>query len=379
MKAIINGQFILEDKILNSHYVLFDTHIQEIGSMEAWGEAKESKCSEVIDVSGDYVSPGFIDIHIHGYKGFDTMDATREALEVMASSLAKHGVTSFLATTMTMDTKSIQKALANVSDYMEDPASEGARILGVHLEGPFIHPQKKGAQNADYIQKPNLELIQDHLPIIRLITFAPDVDGAFSWIEEMKAYPHIHLAMGHTCVDFETAEKAYEKGVKHITHCFNAMPALHHREPGLIGAMMTGKYSAELIADKVHVHPGLFLGLTRAAGEDNLVLVSDCMCAGGLEDGAYKLGGQPVEVKNGEARLKEDGSLAGSVLKLDEALRNYIQATQAPLYEAIKKLSLNPAKVIGLSSEYGSIDKGKRADFVILSQTLEVKKTIISR
>lgn len=372
MKAIINGTLILENETLENSYIRFDDCVRSYGPMKEYS-AEEG--DEILDANGSYVSPGFVDIHIHGFAGADSMDGDVEALKIISNAVRKNGVTSYLATTMTMSNESIIKALETIKAYENE---EGAKIVGVHLEGPFIHPDKKGAQNEQFIQNPNFELIKDHLDIIRLITIAPDTEGAFEFIEKLKAYPHIKLSIGHTNSDFETAERAKACGVNHITHCFNAMPPLHHRKPGVLGSMLAGGYTAELIADNIHVHKGLYKGLHRVLGDENLILVTDSMRAGGLEDGIYDLGGQAVKVAEGSARLVVDDSLAGSVLKMNDAIKNVLSATDLTINQVINLATLNPAKVIGLDQEIGSIAIGKKADLVILSDRFEIEKTFVN-
>lgn len=371
MKAIVNGTIVLEKNMIKSGFILYDDRILSVGAMTSFSDADYE---EILDVKGAYVCPGFIDIHIHGFLGADTMDVKGDALATISKSIRRYGVTGFLATTMTAPQVEIEKAIDRVSQF-ERPAN-GARILGVHMEGPFIHPDKKGAQNEAYIQRPNMDLIKKHADTIKLITFAPEIEGAFEFINEMRAYPHIQLAMGHTCVDYETAIRAYDRGVTHITHCFNAMPSFHHRNPGLIGAMFSEDFTTELIADNIHVHPGIYKGLTKSKEEDQVILITDSIRAGGLKEGVYTLGGQTVTVKEGACKLK-DGTLAGSVLTMIDAIKNMKAHTSLPLEKIILMATLNPAKVAKVNREYGSIEKGKKADFVVLDESLNVLKTIL--
>jgi len=278
---------------------------------------------------------------------------------------------------MTMPKPAIKNALRTIRDRMiQQEGLRTARLIGVHLEGPFINLEKKGAQNGAYVIEPSYEFIQDDLDIIKIITIAPENDADFKFIEKMKAHPSVKLSIGHTNSNFETAMTAYENGVTHITHCFNAMPPLHHREPGVIGAMLSESFTAELIADEIHVHKGLFKGLSRCLDKDKLVLITDSMRAGGLEDGQYDLGGQNVIVKEGACRL-EDGTLAGSVLTMDRAVYNFMENTRLPLHEVFNLATLNPAKVIGLDSQYGSLSVGKTADINILDENCHIIKTFV--
>ncbi|GAU76309.1 N-acetylglucosamine-6-phosphate deacetylase [Fusibacter sp. 3D3] len=380
MRAIINGKILLEDQWIEDGYLMFTDKIVAFGPMTNY-EVEMDKLGlterdvEVIEARGRLVGPGFVDIHVHGAGGSDTMDGTQEAIETLSSTIFQSGVTRFLATTMTMPSDSIKRALAIVKARMENPSTQKtARLLGVHLEGPFINVAKKGAQNGNYVVPPNFELIKPYLDIIKIITIAPENDANFDFIEKMKAYPNVKLSIGHTNSDFETAMSAFENGVTHITHCFNAMPPLHHREPGVIGALLSEPFTAELIADEIHVHKGLFKGLSRCVDRDKLVLITDSMRAGGLADGHYDLGGQDVIVKDGSCRLK-DGTLAGSVLTMNKAVQNFAKNTDLPLYEIFNLASLNPAKVIGVDGQYGSLNIGKVADINILDEQFNVIQT----
>ena len=382
MKAIINGRLILESQVIEKGFILFEDKIIALGTMSEYDqiisqEQINSGEFETIEADGKLVSPGFIDIHVHGAGGCDTMDGTPEALETLSNTIFKSGVTRYLATTMTMPKPAIKNALRTIRDRMtQQEGLRTARLVGVHLEGPFINLEKKGAQNGAYVIEPSYELVQDDLDIIKIITIAPENDADFKFIEKMKAHPSVKLSIGHTNSNFETAMTAYENGVTHITHCFNAMPPLHHREPGVIGAMLSESFTAELIADEIHVHKGLFKGLSRCLDKDKLVLITDSMRAGGLEDGQYDLGGQNVIVKEGACRL-EDGTLAGSVLTMDRAVYNFMKHTKLPLHEVFNLATLNPAKVIRLDSQYGSLSVGKTADINILDENCHIIKTFV--
>ena len=376
MKAIINGRIILENDEIQNGFIVFDEKIFEIGKMCVYDESGY-ELDEIIDAGGDLVCPGFIDVHVHGAGGSDTMDGSIDALESLGKTIIKSGVTRYLATTMTMPFSDIKSVLELIRQKMKCQKEQKiSQIMGVHLEGPFINPEKKGAQNSKYIIPPNFELIKDDLDIIKIITIAPEVDGAFEFIDKMKLYPDVKLAIGHTCSDFDTAMKAYKMGVTHITHCFNAMPPLHHREPGVLGAMLSEAFSAELIADEIHVHKGLFKGLKRCLERDKLVLITDSMRAGGLDDGEYDLGGQQVSVKAGACRLS-DGTLAGSVLKMNDAISNFYKNSNIKLYEAIAPAALNPAKLLGIDNICGSLEIGKLADINIMSNDFEIIRTFV--
>ncbi|HHB94526.1 MAG TPA: N-acetylglucosamine-6-phosphate deacetylase [Campylobacterales bacterium] len=339
MKAIINAKIITDGKILNGYNLIFNQRIIDITQ-------DLPICEEIIDAKGAYLSAGFIDIHIHGSSGADIMDGTYEALDTISKSLLQTGTTSFLATTMTMSSDDIKKALSNIQKNID--SVDGANILGVHLEGPFINPTKYGAQNPKYIQKPNFELIKDYIDIVKLITLAPEVDGAKELIEFLqKEYPNIILSIGHSDASYSQSLESFSWGVSHATHLFNAMSPLHHREPGIVGAVLgDSSISCEIIADNIHIHPS-FYNLIYRLKQEQLLLITDAMRAGCMKSGEYSLGGQKVIVKNAEARLS-DRTLAGSVLRLNEALRNVYKYSDIELPELIKMVTEIPAKKLGV-------------------------------
>lgn len=368
MKALVNGKIILEDRIVNNKVLLFDQAIHKIT------DSVDLSTLEVIDAEGMYISPGLIDLHIHGADGYDTMDGTIEALNSISKAILKKGVTSFLPTTMTMDSSSIYKALEAIRRGKVDSAVEGATIIGAHLEGPFINPKKKGAQNERYIVKPSYDFIRKYTDIIEIITYAPEMDDDGAFIKQMLS-EDIVLSLGHSDGTFDEAMCAINGGAKSFTHLFNAMSGLHHRNPGLVGAALISDAYVELIADKVHVRPELFRLLVENKRE-KLVLITDGMRAKCLKNGTYDLGGQKVIVKENSARL-EDGTLAGSVLTMNQAIKNMYECTDEPLYEVIKQASLNPARLINRDQSIGSIAVDKQADIIIFNDKFEVKRCFI--
>ncbi|SRR5579883_30565 len=327
-----------------------------------------------------HLVPGFIDLHVHGARGSDVMDATQNALETMSRALAEEGTTGFLATTMTAAPTDIEKALRNVNDFVKNQKKlSGAKLLGVHLEGPFISPKKVGAQRADLILKPNVDLVTAWQKIsgnnIKLLTLAPELENSKELIRFLKR-KKIIAAIGHTDATYEETLAAIKLGCSHVTHLFNAMRPLHQREPGVVAAaLQSEQVTAELIADGLHVHPAILqLALTLKTPE-KISLVTDAMRAKCLTDGKYELGGQIVFVKDNRVNLA-DGTLAGSVLKMNEALRNILQFTHCSIKDAIKMLSENPAKELNLFSRKGSIAKKKDADLVVLDDTFKVVMTV---
>lgn len=370
MKAINNCKLIAKDGIQENMVVIFDEKIIDIvpeSSMSGY------RPDEVIDGEGNYLSPGFIDIHIHGCFGEDVMDAGEDTLENISRSIAKTGVTSFLATTMTMDMDRIRKALYNIRNSMGK--TDGAEILGCHLEGPFISRVFKGAQDERYIVNPRFSEIEEFKDIIKIITLAPENEGSIEFIKECKKHG-ILVSIGHSNASYEEAMEAINAGAVHITHTYNAMTPLHHRNPGIVGAAMLSDASCELIVDNVHVHPAAQKILLRMKGNDKVILITDAMRACLMEEGLYDLGGQKVTVKNNEARLS-NGALAGSVLTIDRAIRNFIHNHGIALQEVVRMVSLNPAAAIGIDDKKGSIEKGKDADMVLFNESIEVCETIV--
>ncbi|WP_430882620.1 N-acetylglucosamine-6-phosphate deacetylase [Fusibacter sp. JL216-2] len=380
--AVRGSKIILKDKVLANHVVVFSETIYNILPEEEFHEWIEKRQDNIviniIDHKG-YVSPGFIDIHVHGAGGADVMDGSLTSLQNISKCLIQSGTTGFLATTMTMDQSQIVKSLDILKSAMQEETATsqeyGAEILGVHLEGPFISPDYKGAQDAKNIQKPTSKWIRPYLDIIKIITLAPEMDENFAFIKAMKK-EGIVLSMGHTGCDFETACDAYDAGVEHVTHCFNAMTGLHHRNPGAVGATFAKPFTSELITDGIHVHKGFIEAFVNMKSKDKVIFITDAMRASFLEEGTYDLGGQKVIVKDGAPRL-EDGTLAGSVHRMDKALLNVKENSSFTLSEIVNMLSLNPARRLGLEKRMGSIDKGKDANLILLSNDLRVDEVII--
>lgn len=372
MRAILNGRVLLPDRVATGQALLFEERIIGLCAPEALPE----KC-EVIDAGGRYVAPGLIDLHIHGYMGEDVSDASAEGVRIMARGIARNGVTSWLPTTMTVSKQQLCAAFDNVRTLRQESrtaAWDGAEILGVNAEGPFINPARKGAQNGAHVLLPDPGFLLDFADVIRITTLAPEMEGGLAFIDAVKANSDILISMGHTDATFEQAKEAVAHGLSHATHTFNAMTGLNHRAPGVAGAALTLPVTAELIADTFHVHPALFSLMVRAKG-DRLCLITDCTRAGGLADGEYSLGGQPIFVKGIECRLA-DGTIAGSVLKLNRAVKNLIDYTGIPVYEAVNCASRNPANAIGQRGK-GTLEPGMDADIFLCDDDFEVSRTIL--
>lgn len=369
MKAIINGRIVTPTGTLEGKALLFDEKIRGIVSPAEIGDA------EVIDAEGKYVVPGLIDIHIHGYQGADASDGDAEAVVRMAEGLAKNGVTAWLPTTMTISYEALYKAFDSIRVAMKNNPN-GAVILGVNSEGPFICESKKGAQNGAHIRPCDVAFLKEHSDIIRIFTVAPEEPGNMQAIREVAAETNILISIGHSSAKYPTAVESIEAGVRHATHLFNAMTALAHRDPGIVGAVLSDeRVSAELICDTFHVNPALFALLSKIKG-DKLVMITDCLRAGGLEDGEYDLGGQTVVLKDNLCRLL-DGTIAGSVLTLNKGILNMLNNTTLPVHTCVKMASLNPACAIGVDKTKGSIEVGKDADLFLADDEFYTYGTFI--
>ena len=369
MKAIINGKIVVPSGILeNKVLVTRDGKIVDIADVVPDG-------FDVIDAKDMVVAPGFVDVHIHGSIGADVMDGSVDGVREISSGIAQYGTTSFLPTTMTMDQRDVYKSL-EVIRKLQGEALAGAEVLGAHLEGPFINVKYKGAQNEAFVTSPDYEWIRDFSDVIKLITYAPEMDPDFEFTKRVKAETDAVLSIGHSDASYEQATQAVDHGCSHMTHLFNAMTGLHHRDPGIVGTALIHDVYVELIADKVHVNEHLFQFLLNNKGRDLIVLITDSMRAGCMKDGVYDLGGQEVYVKDGVARLI-DGTLAGSVLTLNQAVRNFYECTDATLSEAIGMASLNPATSIKVSDRKGSLEIGKDADVILLDAEFNCHLTLV--
>ena len=367
-----------EDGVIENGYI--EIKNQKIAGLGTLDELLSVAEYEVMDLPAHFQAvPGFIDVHIHGVNGADTMDATKEALEIMTAALPKEGTTSFLATTMTQETWQIEKALTNAGEYIQlQPSSGKAEILGIHLEGPFVNPEKAGAQPLQHIIAPDLALFKKWQKLssdrIKLVTIAPEQPGGYELIRYLYDQGMI-ASIGHTNATYEQVMEAIQAGANHVTHLYNQMRGLHHREPGVVGAAFLRKeLMAEIIVDGVHVHPEMVRLAYKQKQSEGLILITDSMRAKCLKNGLYDLGGQEVIVRNGKAVLA-DGTLAGSILKLGHAVKNILTFTGCSLREAIVMASVNPAKQLKVFDRKGSIAKGKDADIVILDDDMEVFMT----
>ena len=374
MKALINGRILLPDCEIKGKALLYDERI--IGIVEE-AEAK-ARADEILDAQGAYIAPGLVDVHIHGYGGVDVSDDDPDGIRAMARRLLENGVTSFLPTTLTVAWETLESVCRSIRTLMpesQSPDFQGAEIVGMHMEGPFINPSKKGAQNPDYILAPDPQKVLPFRDVIRVITFAPEMPGGMEFTRVLRQESNIALSIGHTSANYDQAMEAIGLGVCRSTHTFNAMTPLMHRDPGVVGAALNTDIYTELIPDTFHVNKGIFPMMTRLKG-NKLVLITDALRSAGMPDGEYENGGQIFVLKGIECRLL-DGTIAGSVLKLNQGVRNLRDYGYVPLYTAVRAASLNAAESAHLDGRKGSLAPGKDADIILMDEDCNVLKTIV--
>jgi len=381
MKTLItNIQVVFKDEIASGiDVILKDGYIFEMRNRQ---DCIGVDYDEVIDGENGYLVPGYIDIHHHGNSGFDIMDGTIEALTHMGEFQASHGVTSFLGATMTNPKEAIVKALENAKNYiaLSNKSSKSSHFLGIYLEGPYFSAEKKGAQPIEFIRNGDMAEINEFMEAanhhIRVVAIAPELDGSLEIIRRLTQ-DGVKVALGHSNASYAEAEAGILAGGSIATHLYNGMRAFSHREPAIVGAVLTSdQIAAEMIVDMIHLHKAAIQLAYRSKGSEQLILVSDAMRATGLKDGEYDLGGQTVHVTDGKAKLA-NGTIAGSTLTLDKAVKNMVEVVGVPLVDAIKMASLNPARALGIDQHVGSIEKGKDADLVILNPDLTVKSVLL--
>lgn len=369
-KCIVNGKVILHDEIVEKNVFIDDDKIIEISHRQPEDE-------EIIDAKGYYVSPGFIDVHTHGRGGSDTMYATFEDLNTISKATLQTGVTSFLPTTMTMPVDDIAKAIDNIATYKDKV--EGAQVLGTHLEGPFFNKKYKGAQPEECMILPTVEnylsFVKNHQDVVRKISIAPELEHSLELIQYLQDKNTV-VSLGHTNATYEQAQAAIDAGATSGTHTYNAMTPLTHRAPGVVGAVMINDtVYAELILDGVHVNYAAAKALLRTKGKDKLILITDSLEAACLENGKYLLGNQDVYVKDGEARLI-DGTLAGSIVSMNVAVKNAYEHLGLSLNEAVNLASYNPAQSLN-EPLLGEIKVGNYADIIFFDDQIQIQQTLI--
>ena len=335
----------------------------------------ESGSGDVIDASGLIAIPGLTDIHFHGCMRHDFCDGTTEAIQTLADYELSVGVTTICPATMTFSEEILAGIMKAAASYEN---KTGAELVGINMEGPFISPAKKGAQNGIYIHNPDIAMFRRLQEIsgglIKLCDIAPETEGSMEFIDELK--DEVGISIAHTTADYDIAKEAYDRGARHATHLYNAMPPFSHRAPGVVGAACDSDHvRVELICDGVHLHPATVRTTFKMFGDDRICLISDSMMATGLSDGDYSLGGQPVKVVGNLATLA-DGTIAGSATNLMDCMRTAVKKMGIPLGSAVKCAAVNPAKAIGIYDTCGSITPGKKANIVLLDQDLNMKHLI---
>lgn len=355
-----DGSFLEQTLYVNAHRLVDKAEYQDDG--------------EIIDAEGLLVLPGLVDIHSHGAAGEDFSDGNPEGLKKILRYERSCGITSYCPTSMTFPKERLRQIFASIKGAQTE---EGAKVVGINMEGPFLDPAKKGAHVEKWIAAPDVafvrELNQDVDGLVRLVTLAPNMDGAEEFIKEM--HEEVCISLGHTAADYDCASRAMKLGAHHVTHLYNAMQPFGHRAPGLIGAAMDDpECMVELICDGYHIHPSAIRAAFRLFGPERVILISDSMRATGMENGTYELGGQEVTVKDRKAVLK-DGTLAGSATNLYGCMCKAVEFG-IPLEQAIMAATANPARSIGIFDRVGSIRIGKQADLLLVSENLELKRVI---
>lgn len=331
--------------------------------------------NDILEAEGLYAIPGLTDIHLHGCVGYDFCDGTPEAVQAIADYESRQGITSIAPATMTLGYEELTKIFKNAASYEN---KQGASLVGINMEGPYLSYEKKGAQNGAYLKHPDLEHFRTMQRLsnglIKLVAIAPEEEGSMDFIKAVK--DEVVVSVAHTTADYDTASEAFWCGASNVTHLYNAMPAFTHRAPGVVGAAMDAEHvKVELICDGVHIAPSMVRATFKMFGDDRIILVSDSMMATGLKEGEYSLGGQKVFVKGNKATLA-DGTIAGSTTNLMACMTTAV-AMGIPLESAVKCAAINPAKQIGIYEQYGSISPGKYANIVLLNQDLSINRIIL--
>jgi len=373
MKAIKVGKIYTTKQVIDKGYLLIlNGKIKEITT-------NKPSC-EILDFSGCEAIPGMIDLHIHGIAGNDTMDGSIQSLQEISMSLAKHGVTGFLPTTLTHNFEQIKKVIKVVNKAIGQ--TKGAEIIGSYVEGPYITPEHRGAHPVKFMRELSIDELNELIEIsnntIKVITIAPEKEHAIEAIKFLTD-KGIHVSIGHTNADYDTTNNAIDHGARLAVHTFNGMRGFNHRDPGCVGAVLTNdRCYCECIADLQHVHTGAIKLLYKAKGKDRLLLISDSMSAADLPDGQYNLGILAVKVENKIARTVETGSLAGSTTNLLECLKNVKEILGARLETILPMVSLNQAKLLNIDHEVGSLEPSKKANIVLIDQELNVQATFVN-
>ena len=366
-------QIVLDDQVIDKAYLTIEDGKFGPILME------EPQDAPIKDYSQSIVAPGLVDTHIHGYKSHDVMDNGFEGIKVISEGLLSCGVTSWLPTTLTSSAELLNDVCETIGNHYQEVT--GAKIRGIFLEGPFFTEKYKGAQNPKYMSDPSVDkLAKWHelsQGLVNKIAIAPERQGVKEFIEFAKS-KGVYTALAHSDATYEEAAAAVEAGANIFVHIYNGMSGLHHRNPGMVGAALgLDKVFAEMICDGHHVHPAAARVVTRARGSQETVLITDCMRAGGMGEGQSRLGEFEVVVKDGTARLKDTGNLAGSILELKQGVKNVVDWGLVSPAEALRMASLTPAQSVGIESVCGRIAPGYEADFIVVSDQLELEATYL--
>ena len=372
--TIVNGQLVTPFQVMPGTLVIENGIIIYAGPHD-----QAPRRGRVWDAKGAYVTPGLIDIHVHGGGGGDVMDGTVESLDKMSRTFSRYGTTAFLPATVTASRGELLRCVTAMKQAAQSGTS-GAQVVGLHLEGPFISKSKKGAQNPEHIRSASLDELEEIWgeagPLLKLVTLAPETEGALDAIQLLRSWG-VTVSIGHSDASYEQVMEAHRWGANHICHTFNGMRGLHHRDPGVVGAALTcDGFSAELICDGIHVHPAAMELVVRAKGVDQVVLITDTMQAMGLPEGRYELGGVQIELSKGAAYLIT-GELAGSTLSMAAAVRNAVRWLGVSVAEAIRMASLNPARTVNIADRKGSLVVGKDGDIAIFDGDMNTLATIV--
>lgn len=362
---------IINAKVFDLEKGFVERDLYEAGGMLSFS----SDDGELLDAAGCYAIPGLTDLHFHGCVGEDFSDGSPEGLEKIADYQLSRGVTQFCPAGMTLAREQLQK-ICHVAAFHKNTVKHGADLVGVNLEGPFLSYAKRGAQNAEWLQRPSLpqleELVKASDGLVKLVSVAPEVEGALEFIPGASKLAHVSVA--HTTANYDTALAAFQAGADHVTHLFNAMPPFAHRDPGVVGAAADSGADVELISDGIHIHPSMVRATFKLFGAERVILISDTMRAAGMPDGDYTLGGQAVKV-TGKLATLEDGTIAGSVTDLMACMKTAV-SFGIPLHDAVRAAAVNPARVLGIDKQVGTLEVGKAANVVLLDENLDVKTVV---
>jgi len=373
--VLIGGKVVTPFRILNAATIVIkDNKIYELGKSS---DVKIPEDAKIIDCSGKTITPGFVDLLVHGGGGYAFADENPESIGKVARYFLEHGSTTMLASLYAQPEELLLKDIRKLSDYIL--AHPESNIKGIHMEGPYLNKELKGAMNESYLWKPTVEswnkMWDASQGLIRLMSIAPELPGAIEVMRE-ASYRNVVLSIGHSMANYDEIELAIDNGAAHVTHMFNAMSPFHHRKPGVIlGALLRNELKIELIADTLHVHPAVMEFLLKVKGSNGIILVSDSIRAGGMHEGEYDFADQKVYMKDSKAVLK-DGTLAGSTLTLNKAIKNLVVTANAKLTDAVRMAGLNGAKVINLEHSKGVLSSGRIADIVVMDDEYEVDMTI---